>query len=83
MNAYAAVPHAVAFVELILCAADDGESAWDVMTAAGLSPAEVSEQCRLAVGDADAIPADRRAAVLVEMGHPQFARYVAGKMGAM
>ena len=82
MHAYAHIPHAVAFVELMLC--EGPESSWEIMMQAKLSPEEIIETIRFAADDPDsAIPADRRALVVTETHHPEFAQYVAGKMGLM
>lgn len=90
-RAYPNVTHAVSWVELVVCDADPGErSAWDEIFRHGRA-AGIDFDPRQVVGIlADALEEDiregtakgRSAEALAEMRHPEFLRYVAGKMGA-
>lgn len=82
--AYPNVKHAVAYVELIICEPVDGESAWDLLmtTLRPMSPKDVAD-C-LCDDGVDVIGrTERECMIRAEMDHPEFLRYLAGKMGAV
>jgi hypothetical protein len=85
LDAYPNVRHAVAFVETFLCELppDDPETAWTLMMRARLTPSEIITCCRIAVTEATELSPRFLDAIRHEMQHPEFHRYIAGKMGAV
>lgn len=82
--AYPGCPNAVAFCEL-----PEIVEGWEASRRSGESPSRVAGFCRSelarAIGAAPREAGSRHAAAslaLAEMGHPDFLRYVAGKLGA-
>jgi hypothetical protein len=86
LAAYPGCPHALAWGET-------AESAWREARAAGLSPEQAVEGCKRAarividvLRGLPGVPAGARtlaAETLAEMDHPDFLRFVRGKLGAI
>jgi hypothetical protein len=80
-DTYDQCPHAVAFVELIVCGnSPRGANGWDVLMEAALEPDEVVEAiCDVSAGET----VGKMQVARAEMRLPQFRQYIAGKMGLM
>jgi hypothetical protein len=91
LAAYPGCPHALGWGE----ASDPrvAEATWAEARRKGLSPAQTVEQCKVAarividvLRRLPGVPAAARtmaAEILAEMDHPDFLRYVRGKLGAI
>ncbi len=85
LAAYPTVQCAVAWVETFVCQppSDDPLSAWDEIMAPPTPPPNVVVAIvRESVADDDYALAEVKARVVAEMGRPEFATYVAGRMGS-
>lgn len=85
LSAYPHIPYAIAWVELMLCPSTlDDQDGFGMMIRSGLDPSQVVEMVKTTVRDAIAeeeIGKEREA--LAQMDHPEFMRFICGKMGAM
>ena len=80
--AYPAVVQAISWVELIICESDDGEeTAWELIIRhePNISPQDMLDYMKKAIEGEDV---GRLKEAEAQMDHPQFLRYLAGKLGA-
>lgn len=93
LSAYPNVRLAVAWTELMLCVPPDdgsGESSWDIMVKAEMSPDEIIETIRKCIREEQEEGTNHGPDYLARMRlaypqtfHPEFRSYVMGKLGMM
>lgn len=88
LAAYPAIPHAIAWVELMLCPSSlDDENGFGELLQSGMSPDNAIATLKYVVEDSirefKEVAGSKTVLARAEMDHPEFRQYVLGKMGCM